>query len=252
MLRRSSASPPWPAILAALLLAAVASRAPRPPAPAIRLLDPPPSPSPPAPIDLGPLGPLLLSHARAAPPSFAELPALRVFNALDEAHLRLYAPDGSLDPQALDRLDHLLADARRPGKPPEIAPIDRRLLQLVFKAAYHFGAEEIEVVSGYRKPRRFAEGLHAKARAIDFRLVGVDAPEVAVFFRQHPRVGVGLYTHPRTRWIHLDTRDRSYHWIDATPPGRRWGEARLPAAGLDELDASYNERDDLPEVIPPE
>jgi uncharacterized protein YcbK (DUF882 family) len=168
---------------------------------------------------------------------------------MEEATLRLYRGDGALDEEAAAALDGLLADARRPGKPREVKEVDRRLLRLLFRAAYHFKATEVELVSGYRRPGRWAEGHHGKGRALDFRLPGVEAREVAAYLRQQPRVGVGLYTHPRTRWVHLDVRERSYHWVDATPPGKRWGAARLPSdpRALDQLDASYTDGDDLPE-----
>ena len=31
-------------------------------------------------------------------------------------------------------------------------------------------------------------------------------------------MGVGVYTNPLTQYVHLDVRERSYHWIDASPP----------------------------------
>ena len=42
-----------------------------------------------------------------------------------------------------------------------------------------------------------------------------------------PRAGVGIYTNPRTQFVHLDVRDQSYHWVDASPPGVKWHEAQL-------------------------
>jgi uncharacterized protein YcbK (DUF882 family) len=232
-----------------LFSAALLAFAPRPPPRAILFLAAPPEP-PRTPPDLG--TPLPLLPLRFTLPSpLASLPPLRLrnINTHAEATLRLYGADGVLDEVAAGELDRLLADARRAGRPPEITRVDRRLLRLLFRAAYHFGAREVELVSGYRRPWRFAEGFHGKARAVDFRLVGVEAPEVAAYLRTLPRVGVGLYTHPRTRWVHLDVREHSYHWVDGTPPGKRWGAARLPMdhRALDERDAAYHEGDDLPE-----
>ena len=243
-------SPPRGAIVLILLLAASLAWAPRPTPRPVASLELPQEP-PPTPLDLGPLLPLLPMHV-AAPSPFAALSPIHLWNinTQAEATLRLYGADGVLDEEAARALDLLLADARRPGRPPEVATMDRRLLRLLFRAAYHFGVQEVELVSGYRRPWRFAEGYHGKARAMDFRLVGVDAPEVAAYLRTLPRVGVGLYTHPRTRWVHLDVRDHSYHWVDSTRPGKRWGAVRLPAdqRTLDERDADYDEGDDRPEV----
>ena len=186
-----------------------------------------------------------------APSPLGLLPPLHLWNINTnaEATVRLYRGDGSLDEGAARELDRLLADGRRPGRPPEVAEMDRRLLRLLFRAAYHFRGTEVELVSGYRKPWRYGEGYHGKGRAVDFRLVGVEAKELAAYLRQQPRVGVGLYTHPRTRWVHLDVRERSYHWVDGTPPGKRWGAARLPSdqRALEARDADYDEGDDLPE-----
>jgi uncharacterized protein YcbK (DUF882 family) len=147
-------------------------------------------------------------------------------NTRERAELRLYDATGALDQAALTRLDELLADARDPERV-ERAPIDRRALQLLFKAAYDFGAAEIEIISGYRKPGRRREGLHGQARAIDFKLPGVKAAELASYLRRLPRAGVGIYTHPRTQYVHLDVRELSYHWLDASPPRRHWRERSL-------------------------
>lgn len=230
----------WLAAAGALLLLSP-SRGPAP-------LAEPPAGAPPE-LDLGLGTPRLLPPPRPGPHRYAELPPLRFFNINTELSLavRLYDDSGQLDEAAAVRLDEHLADRRRPGRPAEIAPLDRRLVRLVARAAYRFGAPEIEVISAYRKPWRYAEGMHGKARAMDFRLVGVEAPELATYLRQQPLVGVGLYTHPKTRFVHLDVRDHSYHWVDGTRPGKRWGESRLPTAGLDAIDALYEASDDLPE-----
>lgn len=242
--------PPLTGVVAVLAVAALLGLAPRPEARPVRCMEPPP-PEELTPLALGPVGSLLPLRL-AAPSALGSLGPLHLvnINTHDEATLRLYTSEGAFDEEAAGRLDRLLSDARRPGKPPVVVALDRRLLRLLFRVAYHFGVSEVELVSGYRQPRRYAEGLHGKARAVDFRLVGVGAPEVATYLRGLPRVGVGLYTHPRTRWVHLDVRDRSYHWVDATPPGKRWGAARLPPSdqrALDALDADYAESDDLPE-----
>jgi uncharacterized protein YcbK (DUF882 family) len=165
---------------------------------------------------------------RSPDPAFAALSPLGVMNVntRERAELRLYDATGALDEAALSRLDELLADARDPENV-EHAPIDRRALKLLFKAAYHFEAREIEIISGYRKPGRRREGLHGQGRAIDFKLPGVKAAELASYLRRLPRAGVGIYTHPRTQYVHVDVRELSYHWIDASPPRRHWRERSL-------------------------
>src|SRR5687767_13907354 len=132
--------------------------------------------------------------------------------------VRLYDPSGKIDNTAAGELDELLCDVRAPTHK-RTTKLDRRTLQLLFRAAYHFRAREVIVISGYRKPGRRPEGRHGEGRAIDFRLPKVRASALAAYLRTLPRVGVGLYTHRATQFVHLDSRDRSYHWLDPSPPG---------------------------------
>ena len=172
-----------------------------------------------------------------------QLRPLRVDTANTGAKIdvQLYAKDGSVDPTAVDAFSNAVADANGSF------PLSERLVQLAIKAAHHFGARELEVVSAYRKPRRKDSGdHHSKGEALDFRLPGVDYRQLAVYLRSLPRVGVGVYTDRRTRYVHLDVRDRSFHWLDASPPGVTWREAALPDAKQAVRDASYDVESDLP------
>jgi uncharacterized protein YcbK (DUF882 family) len=183
-----------------------------------------------------------------APPSrFAGLPALSIENQTTRRTLsvRLYDDAGAVDATAAAQLDELLCDARDP-KRLEVGHIDRRTLQLLFKAAYHFEVGEVQVVSAYRKPGRRREGPHGTGSAIDFRLPSVTASALASYLRGLPRTGVGIYTHPKTQYVHLDSREHSFHWLDASPPRRRWREKSLGGVGLVARDAAYRPIDDLP------
>ena len=147
------------------------------------------------------------------PDAFERLPAV-TFHSRNGKHTlttRLYRLAGQIDEAAAAELDTLLADTRDP-KQPKTTPIDRRLLQLLYRTAYHFDTLSIEVTSAFRSPGRRREGLHALGRAIDFAIAGVKAEELASYLRKLPRVGVGIYTHRRTRFVHLDVREQSYHW----------------------------------------
>ena len=181
---------------------------------------------------------------------FAELPAVRFSNQNtgQSAIVRLYDAEGQVDAAEAARLDHLLADARDP-KNVVATLLDRRTLQLTVRAALHFHAGEVMVVSAYRKPRSRAEGPHASGKAIDFKLPGVALRRLAAYLRTLPRVGVGIYTHPKTSFVHLDDRERSFHWLDASPPGRHWREMSLGGAGLAKRDAAYAPGDDWPEGL---
>jgi hypothetical protein len=152
------------------------------------------------------------------------------------ASVRLYATDGAVDDIARARFEEIVAGE---GDPHELAP---RLEQLVFKAAYHFGNARVVVVSGWRD----RAGRHTTGEALDFKLVGIRAAQLAAWLRGLPRVGVGIYTHPKTQYVHLDVRDASYHWIDGSPPGVTWREKQLRDPGQVKRDAGWTPEGDLP------
>ncbi|MBN1606190.1 MAG: DUF882 domain-containing protein [Polyangiaceae bacterium] len=181
------------------------------------------------------------------------LPALHVVNLNTHLSLdtRLYDGAGNVDEQAGARLDILLGDMRDP-KHPRSRRLERRTLQLVYRAAYHFDARTVEVVSAYRAARTpVGKGPHASGRAIDFRLSGVSAATLAAYLRQTPRAGVGVYTHRRTQYVHLDTRETSHHWLDASPPGSRWRELSIGPRSMAEHDVRYRREEDWPEGLGP-
>jgi uncharacterized protein YcbK (DUF882 family) len=187
----------------------------------------------------------------AATSAFAALPLVHIENqtSRDVTELRLYDASGRIDENAATRLDEVLCDARDP-KHRETGRMDRRTLQLLFKAAYHFGSHDVQVVSGYRKPGKRREGPHGTGAAVDFRLRGVKASELAAYLRDQPRTGVGIYTHPKTQYVHLDVREHSFHWLDASPPRRRWREKSIGSRDLPAKDATYSPTLDLPEGLP--
>ena len=117
-----------------------------------------------------------------------------------------------------------------------------RVEQLVFKAAYHFGVQRLLVVSGWREHA----GRHSTGEALDFRLPGIRPAIVAAYLRGLPRVGVGVYTDPRTQFVHVDVRDASYSWIDGSPPGVHWQERPMGGGGTAKRDAAYVPEMDLP------
>jgi uncharacterized protein YcbK (DUF882 family) len=152
----------------------------------------------------------------------------------------LYGKDGSLDPQSVEAFSRVAADFNG------YAPLKPRLVQLAAKAAYHFHASSVVVVSGFRQKRGGKSDHHTAGEALDFKLPGVDYRKLAAYLRGFPLVGVGIYTNPKTQYVHLDVRDRSYHWLDASPPGVTWREALLPDASQAARDASYTPESDLP------
>jgi uncharacterized protein YcbK (DUF882 family) len=179
-------------------------------------------------------------------PWAAGLRAIRFVNRRTGASavLRLYAPAGGLDEEATSAVDRVAAEKDAP-----VRPLDRRLLRLVVKAAGHFHAAEVDLVSTFRDAAR-AGSRHRSGEAADFQLTGVTALKLAAYLRGLARVGVGVYTHPRTQFVHLDVRAESYHWADASPPGRWWRESRMTDRAAPGRDAAYAPEQDLPEAAP--
>jgi uncharacterized protein YcbK (DUF882 family) len=162
------------------------------------------------------------------------------------AVLHVYAPDGAVDPATLDAFDRLVAAQ---GSDPHA--LSERLVQLVYKAAAHFGkpapdgspaAARVLVVSAWREHA----GRHTTGDALDFKLEGIRAATLAAWLRGLPRAGVGIYTHARTQYVHLDVREPSYHWMDGSPPGVTWKERQLRDPGQVKRDASWTPESDLP------
>jgi len=103
------------------------------------------------------------------------------------------------------------------------APIHPRLLELVYRAARHFRAPYVHIVSGYRSGN--PSSRHGQGRAIDLVLPGVTDRRLAAYLRPQGFVGVGIY--PTSGFVHLDVRSRSYFWADASGPSQRNRERRI-------------------------
>ncbi|HQY64945.1 MAG TPA: hypothetical protein PK141_26315, partial [Polyangiaceae bacterium] len=131
------------------------------------------------------------------------------------ADVRVYTDLGKVDPEALRAFVAVVN--------PDGEPLEPRVLLLVARAAYALGASGVEVISGHRQEAR-GTSRHHTDEALDFKLDRVDSGLLAAHLRGYGHVGVGVYTHPRTHYVHLDTREKSFHWIDASPPGKTWRE----------------------------
>jgi len=106
-----------------------------------------------------------------------------------------------------------------------------RLLDLIYNAAKHFGVFHVHLVSGVRRDR--GASRHSHGLAADIVLPSIEDEELAAYFRLQGFVGVGVYT--RAGFVHIDVRDRSYFWIDRSPPGRRY---KIQAVRMDEAKAA--------------
>jgi hypothetical protein len=192
-----------------------------------------------APLRLGVETPLTAATRPARVASWAESLApvqVTCLTTRESTTIRLYAGDGEVDPGARTDFERVVAGEG------DAHLLAERLEQLVVKAAYHFAKTHVLVVSGWRENA----GRHSSGEALDFKLDGVRASQLAAYLRGLPRVGVGIYTHPRTQFVHLDVREPSYHWLDASPPGVHWKERQLRDPKAAARDASWTPESDLP------
>ncbi|MBS2019116.1 MAG: DUF882 domain-containing protein [Deltaproteobacteria bacterium] len=184
----------------------------------------------------------------AVEPWAAKLGPIEVLNRNTNAQgkIRLYDDHGVVDRGAAR--DFMRIAGRQHDAPSDASDdderLDLRLVQLVVRASYHFGGAPVKIISGTRPG---GNGKHGTGEALDFSLEGVKAPLLAAYLRGTPRAGVGIYTHPKTQYVHLDVRDRSFHWIDGSPPGVTWREQLISDPKQGARDASYAPTLDLPE-----
>ncbi len=157
-------------------------------------------------------------------------------NTRAKMHIRLYGPDGEIDETARADFERVVSNDG------ELHPLSPRVEQLVFKAAYHFNRTHVIVVSAFR-PRA---SRHGTGEAVDFKLEGVRAWQLAAYLRGLSRAGVGIYTNPNTQFVHVDVRDQSYHWVDASPPGIKLGERQMGDKHAKERDEAWTPELDLP------
>jgi uncharacterized protein YcbK (DUF882 family) len=139
-----------------------------------------------------------------------------VFEMLNTGEHLALAPlrdDGGFDEEDLGRASHTLRDQRSN----EECSIDPRLLDLAYRLERHFQTRSVRVLSAFRMPH--GRSNHGKGRALDLVIPGMADTEVARYARTIGFVGVGLY--PRSGFVHVDTRPRSFFWIDPSGPGQR-------------------------------
>jgi len=102
-------------------------------------------------------------------------------------------------------------------------PIDKRLIELIDHLQDHFGAETIEIISGYRSSKynrslrmegrgAASESLHTKGVACDIHLDEIREKDLFEYAKSLGIGGVGYY--PRYAFVHVDVG-----------PARTWQEA---------------------------
>jgi uncharacterized protein YcbK (DUF882 family) len=143
---------------------------------------------------------------------------LRSLNGLGSAEVTPERQDGGFDEAQRAEVARVLGD-RRTGTH---APIDRRLIDVIFQIARHFEVGQVNVVSGFRRDSRRSN--HSLGRAADIVLPGVSDEAVAAYARDIGFLGVGVY--PVSGFVHVDVRTRSYYWVDRSGPGRTASRSR--------------------------
>lgn len=151
-------------------------------------------------------------------PGWAKLK--RVERSLSFIHLHtgeqlrtVYYADGRYLPSALKQISHLLRDYQAN----EVKPVSPQLLDVLFALDRHLGTgAPFEVLSAYRSAETNAmlsrrnrgvakRSLHMEAKAIDIRIPGIKARDVAQVARALQSGGVGYY--PRRNFVHIDVGD---------------------------------------------
>jgi uncharacterized protein YcbK (DUF882 family) len=135
-------------------------------------------------------------------------------NFQEQVDVELYRKDGSLDPDALDQLNHLFR-CRRTDTEKAINP---RLFVMLSRIYDHFG-KRIELVSGFRNQER-TSSFHFHGSASDIRIPGVSDKVLHAYVESLDTGGMGIGIYPRAGFIHVDIRpEPSYRWTDNSPPG---------------------------------
>ncbi len=164
---------------------------------------------------------LILCTALWSASAHAELPTLTIRNinareVLTDFHLFSQDPEHPeriwIDENARKQINHLLRDWRT-GKETQI---EERLLWHIQEIADYY-QKPILVSSSFRM-KDGPTSRHRQGRALDFRIDGVANHDLWELGKRFHRVGVGYYTH--VDFIHFDTRDRDYYWIDDSGPGQ--------------------------------
>ena len=175
----------------------------------------------------------------ALTPEGRPLLVFEILNTEERIELAPVRDDGGWTDEDLERASHALRDPRNNQE----RSIDARVFDIAYRVQVHFQANALRVVSCYRR----GVSKHGKGRAIDIVVPGARDDEVARFARSFGFVGVGLY--PRSGFVHLDTRPRSYFWVDSSGPGQKSRSVQVFGKVGEDADARAVERGETPPVF---
>jgi len=135
-----------------------------------------------------------------------------------------YRVGKSYDPKAIEAIEMVM----RSRGDDRTHPIDRGVIEIMDHLQDHFGAETIEVISGYRSPKynetlrlegrgAASESLHMKGLAVDLHIDEVSERAVFDRVKELGLGGAGYY--PRYAFVHADVGPRRV-WEEAAPKKR--------------------------------
>jgi LysM repeat protein len=130
--------------------------------------------------------------------------------------IRLMTKSGKVSPSSRRKLSKLAG--AKTGKR-RIKLLHPRLIHMLQRVAERWPGHVFEVISGYRPGQSGRESKHSQARALDFRVMGIDNKELWSFCKQLPNAGCGYY--PNSTFIHMDARDKPTSWVDRSGPGEK-------------------------------
>ncbi|MFO8071367.1 MAG: DUF882 domain-containing protein [Polyangia bacterium] len=152
-----------------------------------------------------------------------------------------FLPDGTLDPEALERISHVLRDRHNEA----VHPVHPRLVKILYRLVDYFDSKQITVISGYREADVGEGGHHSDGTAVDVALSGATLPRLAKKARRMGHVGVGYY--PTAGFVHIDVRERSYFWADPSGPSYPGCPRQIMPKSAILFDSRWKPADDEPE-----
>jgi len=172
----------------------------------------------------------LAGHAAAGGPKKA-LPELKndgkiaIYNYHEDEYAEIvYRDKDGYRAEGLREIEHIMR-SRGDGA---THPIDRRLIEILDHVQDHFGAETVEIISGYRSPAyndnlrmngrgAARESLHKRGQAADIHIDEVPEDRIFEYVSKLGVGGVGYY--PRYYFVHVDVGD-ARSWQEAPPKER--------------------------------
>jgi uncharacterized protein YcbK (DUF882 family) len=122
-----------------------------------------------------------------------------------------FLPDGQCSPHGFSMLREFMR-CRRTGHTMDMSA---DLVRLLMRIAKRFDNAELHVISAHRAVDGVVtseRSQHGKGTASDIRIEGVPIEALAAVARQEGARGIGMY--PKSRFVHVDVREKPYSWVD--------------------------------------